>query len=572
MGALSRQRGSGSVRKGSIACAVALGCLLVAPSAHAAFTVSGTASPTNPTSGANSNFNIEVQFGGGTSADESVKDLIVHLPPGLVGDPSSAPLCTVAQLNDDNCPNNSQLGTVSSNVTVGGLLPQTISGDLYNLVPQPGEPARFGIVLRPLDDVLPKTILQSAARLRKTDFGLDSVVNNIPNEADGVPLHINSQNLTLFGKAPTGKAFLRNPTSCGTQTTGFSATSHGGESDTADSTFTLSGCQGLPFNPKLTATLGSPDHTAVATKPPLTTIIEQAEGEAGLKRATVVLPDLVGANAPQLGVQCPRAQFAASSCPASTIVGDARAQSPLLADPLTGTVSIVAPPGPRQLPNLGVDLRGPLAIQLLGNFMVSPVGNVFERLPDIPISRFRLTFQQDKMVVTSRDLCAPSPALFGTDFLGFNGIKRTGQVEAQIAGCTPSAEVKLTRARSKHPRMTATVDGGGSTLSEVALKLPRQLKVGGKRAFKRGAKAIGEEDSLSGSALERRDRSLKLKGRGRKLKLKAKNGAETLKIKARKRALKRVKKIKKGRKLRFKATVEDVGGFTTKLEPRAKAR
>jgi hypothetical protein len=552
--------------------AVALGCLVAAPSAEAAFSVSGTASPANPTSGANSNFNINIQFGGGASSEESVEDLIVHLPPGLVGDPGSAPLCTVAQLNDDNCPNNSQLGTVSSNVTVAMLLPQTVNGDLYNLVPQPAEPARFGIVLRSLPLGLGNLILQSGARLRKSDFGLDSVVSNIPNEQDGIPIHVNSQTLTLFGEAPTGKAFLRNPTSCGTQTTGFSATSHGGETASAQSSFQLSGCRSLPFKPELTATLGSPGHTAANTKPPLTTIIEQENGEAGLERAVLVLPGMVAADPPKLGVTCPRSQFAASTCPANTIVGDARAQSPLLADPLTGAVSVVAPPSQRQLPNLGVDLKGALAIQLLGEFMLSPVGNVFDGLPDIPISRFKLTFKQDDLVFTSRDLCAPPPPEFGTDFTGYNGIRRTGNVEAQIAGCTPSVEVKLTRARSKHPRMTAKVDGGGSTLSQVALKLPRQLKVGGKRAFKRGAKAIGEQDSLSRSALERRDRSLKLKGRGRKLNLKARDGAKTLKIKARKRALKRVKKIKKGRELRFKATVEDVGGFTTKLKPRAKAR
>src|SRR5918996_195374 len=119
-------------RGGTAAVAVALGCLLAAPSAHAAFTVSGSAAPANGTSGANSNFNVTINFGGGTSAAESVENLTVHLPPGLVGDPGAAPLCTVAQLNADNCPGNSQLGTVSSNVSVGLLVPQTVNGDLYN--------------------------------------------------------------------------------------------------------------------------------------------------------------------------------------------------------------------------------------------------------------------------------------------------------------------------------------------------------------------------------------------------------------------------------------------------------
>jgi hypothetical protein len=552
-------------RRGWIACAaVALGCLVAAPSAHAAFTVSGSAAPANPVSGANSNVSININFGGGTSQAESVEDLTVHLPPGLVGDPGAAPLCTVAQLNDDNCPSNSQLGTVSSNVSVGLLVPQTVNGDLYNLVPQPGEPARFGIVLRALPLGLGNLVLQSAARLRKDDFGLDSVVTGIPNEQDGIPIHVNSQVLTLFGEAPTGRPFLRNPTSCGPQTTGFDATSHGGESASGEATFNLTGCQNLPFNPKLTAIVGSPGHTAPASKPPLTTVIEQKGDEAGLERAQVVLPPGVAADAAVLGNTCPIEQFEANSCPPSSIIGRAESESPLLDVPLAGDVSIVEPPGPGKLAQLGVDLKGPLAIQLLGNFILIPgPGNVFEGLPDIPISRFELKFEQDRLIATTRELCEPPVPLFSTDFLGHNGVRRTGSVESQVAGCTPRAKVKLTKTGSKHPRMKATVDGGGSTLRKAKIKLPRQLKFAKKKAFKRGAKATGDGGSLGKKALKRGPRRVTVS---------AKNGSTTLNVKAKKKALKRVKKIKRSKKLRFPITVEDVGGFKTKLTPTANAQ
>jgi hypothetical protein len=550
------------VRKGWIAAAVvAVGCLIAAPGAHAAFTVFGSAAPSNPTSGANSNFNIQINFGGGTSAAESVEDLVVHLPPGLVGDPGAAPLCTVAQLNSDDCPANSQLGTVSSNVSVGLLVPQTVNGDLYNLVPQPGEPARFGIVLRALPLGLGNLVLQSAARLRKDDFGLDSVVTGIPNQQDGIPIHVNSQVLTLFGEAPTGRPFLRNPTSCGTQTTGFDATSHGGESASGEATFTLSGCQSLPFRPKLTAIVGSPGHTAPASKPPLTTVIEQKGNEAGLERAQVVLPQGVAADAAALGNTCPIDRFQASNCPANSIIGKAVSESPLLDVPLAGDVSIVAPAAPGQLAQLGVDLKGPLAIQIRGKFILIPApGNVFEGLPDIPISRFELKFDQDQLIATTRELCTPPPLLFNADFTGHNGVRRTGNVEGQVAGCTPNAEVKLTKAGSKHPRMKAKVEGGGSTLRKAKVKLPRQLKFAKQKKFKRGAKATGDEGSLGKKALKRG---------ARKVTVNAEDGSTKLVVRARKKALKRVKKIKQGRSLRFPVTVEDVGGFTTKLTPTA---
>jgi len=119
---------------------------VIVPTSAQAITVSGTAAPTDTTAGAHSNVNIHMNFSGG-----QVKDLTVGLPPGLIGDPNATPLCTVAQLNADDCPDITRVGRVTANATVTVVvLPVTVdvSGDLYNLTPQPGEPARFGIVLR----------------------------------------------------------------------------------------------------------------------------------------------------------------------------------------------------------------------------------------------------------------------------------------------------------------------------------------------------------------------------------------------------------------------------------------
>ena len=279
-----------------------------------------------------------------------------------------------------------------------------------------------------------------------------------------------------------------------------------------------------------------------------------------MERAAVILPTGVTADASELGNTCPLARFQASNCPASSIIGSAVSESPLLNVPLKGQVSIVETV-PGQLPQLGVDLKGPLAIQILGNFVLVPgPGNVFEGLPDIPISRFELSFNQDKLVLTQVDLCNESVPGFSTDFTGHNGVKRTGQFPTEIVGCTPEAEVKLSRTRSKHPRMTATIEGGGSTLSEAKLKLPRQLKFGKKRAVKRGAKAKADGEKLKKSAV---------KAKRRRLTVRPSAGAETLSVTVRKKGLKRVKKIKQGKSLKFPITVEDAGGFRTKLTPRA---
>jgi hypothetical protein len=123
--------------------AVALAAVAPA-SASAAISLTGsTGAPSNLAAGAHSDFNIHLA----TSGDD-IKDLVISLPPGEVGNPQATPLCNPSQL--PNCPANTQVGTVSSSVTIASLLPQTITGAVYNLTPNAGEPARFGIVLNSL--------------------------------------------------------------------------------------------------------------------------------------------------------------------------------------------------------------------------------------------------------------------------------------------------------------------------------------------------------------------------------------------------------------------------------------
>ena len=568
----------------------AVSLLAAAPTAQAAigFGPGLSAQPADNQAGANSDFTIEMPFTG-SGADDSVRDLTVHLPPGLIGNPTATPLCTLAQFQagpTGACPAASQVGEVSVEASLNLLaplnipvdLPTPITGSIYNMEPQPGEPARFGIVLRSLpfdipllgDFVLPPIKQQSGVELRE-DLGLDTVLNDVPNTAEVIrvgplppvnaDIQITSQTLTLSGEVD-GKGFMRNPTSCKQHAVGFDATDHTDDTATGQATFTTTGCDKLAFDPKLSATVGSAGHTDPATKPPLSTVIRQKADEAGLKRAAVILPPGVTADSAVLGNTCPTPQFQASQCPPSTIIGRATAVTPLLTVPLSGQVSIVEPLTPGALPNLGVDLKGPLPLQLRGNFVLVPgPGNVFEGLPDTPITRFQLDFDPDKLVLTTRDLCQPPPPLLHADFEGHNGRRVSKDVAAGVNGCSPNAakptaKVKLRRSKSKHPRMKAKVKAGISGLKKMKLKLPRQLRFAKGPKFKRGAKASNG----------------KLRGGRRKLKLKTDEGVVDFKVKVARRGLDRVKRIKKGKRLRFPIKVTDVNGRTTRLKPRARAR
>jgi hypothetical protein len=404
---------------------------LAIPASAEAINVSGTATPTDTTAGAHSNVNIHLDFSGG-----QVKDLTVGLPAGMVGDPTATPKCTVAQLNANACPANTRVGTVSAVANLLGLpLPITVPGTLFNLDAQPGEPARFGIVLTP--PLLSPIILQSGVELRQTDFGLDTVINGIPNTSL-LPgdTTIVSQDITLFGVAPgTGRPFMRNPTSCTPKTTNFSAVPYSGASGNGQASFTPTNCGALTFSPAFSARLGGPGQNAPLGKPPVTTAIDQDADEAGLQKAAVILPPELGVDLVQLNEICSLADFAAATCPANTVVGSAIATSPLLTQPLSGPVVLVQQ---TVLPDIGLNLRGPLSLNLQGTLDIA--GSVtFSGLPDIPISHFELSFigGPDGLNVANRDLCLPPAPLFHENFTAHSGATTSLATPATVEGCGP---------------------------------------------------------------------------------------------------------------------------------------
>lgn len=228
-------------------------------------------------------------------------------------------------------PANTKVGSVITNATITVLLlPATldVSGDLYNLTPQPGEPARFGIVLRPIKgdlcallpqaacdlipNILPPVVLQSGVQLRP-DFGLNTVINDIPNTTSGLDTTINSHDITLFRIAPgTGKAFMRNPTSCGSNTTTFSAIPHSGTGANGTASFDTVGCENEDFSPSFSAIVGGAN---ASMKTSVTTSIDQDLDEAGLVKARVVIPPDLNPDVALLGNRCSAADFETSNCP-----------------------------------------------------------------------------------------------------------------------------------------------------------------------------------------------------------------------------------------------------------------
>lgn len=459
--------------------------------------------------------------------DDDVKDVSVRLPPGLLGNPLNAARCGAAQFAADACPAGSDIGGVVVKAFAQLLPPlvetsTTSNGDVYNLEPTGGEPARIGVVVRPTDPVLgavplQKVFLQAPAELQAgpDGFALDTTFRDVGNTVGGVPIRIQSFTQTFAGTVG-GKPFMRMPTSCATATGSASANSYKAPATaaTATTTVTPTGCDTLAFSPKLDGTIGAAGATALNSRPPLTTILRFDPSQAALKTASVTLPSYIGPNIAITKRACPTAAFAAGGCPASARVGSASAVSPLSATPLSGPVLVVADPG--QLPKVAVQLSGVVNLTLLGSVAISTKGvtTTFAGSPDLPLETFTLAFDGDGLVQTGRNLCEAGLNTTATGVLGaHSGATANVSGALRVVGCNGTVAPGGGKKKAKKPRakgrlkvdgdsarLTATIVGNPK-LRRVRLALPKGLTGPGAVTAKAGGKKIAAKRVKAGKRI-----------------------------------------------------------------------
>jgi hypothetical protein len=125
------------------------------------------------------------------------KDLRFDLPPGLVGNPTPLPKCSLYVFVHDSreCPNDTIVGVATpivSNPDHTRNVPLAATAPLYSLEPAAGEPARFGF----LEPVGGPIILDTSVSPGGSDGGYKVVVT-IPDITDAEPV-IGSQ-VTFWG-------------------------------------------------------------------------------------------------------------------------------------------------------------------------------------------------------------------------------------------------------------------------------------------------------------------------------------------------------------------------------------
>jgi hypothetical protein len=326
------------------------------------------------------------------------KDLRFNLPPGLVGNPTPIPQCSVRVFvlqatEQDRCPNNTVVGVATpivANPDTSKRVPLAFSEPLYSLVPSIGEPAKFGFLT-----VAGPVILDTSLRTGG-DYGVVVTVPNITELAEfignqvtfwGVPgdrRHDTSRGSCLdhFGTEKEGGEFkwefscalqekpqplLIMPTSCTgalhtsleadpwTQPGRFTAPYEYSFRNLAGETYGLDGCNRLNFEPSISLT---PDGQQASTPTGLTVGVHVAQEaslnptgltESTVKDTTVTLPAGVALNPAGadglsscglggIGLESSLEQ----SCPESSKVGTVEIETPLLPHRLEGAAYLAA--------------------------------------------------------------------------------------------------------------------------------------------------------------------------------------------------------------------------------------
>jgi hypothetical protein len=337
---------------------------------------------------------------------KNLKDVVVELPLGLIGNPTATPTCTQAQLKERACPPASRIGkfAVIGGAFLFGEFEHTGSfccSAVYNMKPEAGYPAEFSFEFAQQIITLYASVIHgpSGYKLRAAATGIPAV------------LETTNTVITFFGdpgavnEGESGTAFLTNPSQCdgGDGSTRLSITSWEdplnpifGESTAYGG---LTGCGALSFDPSLTLgpspsseegtqNADTPSAYTVGLTIPQTTKFNEL-ATPPLKTATVTLPQglsvspsaaqglnacaptgpsgiNIGSN--QIGLQGqdlgdPEAtelgeghlggngspyddglyHIAPGHCPASSTLGTVVAKTPLLESPLPGHIYLAAP-------------------------------------------------------------------------------------------------------------------------------------------------------------------------------------------------------------------------------------
>jgi hypothetical protein len=352
---------------------------------------------------------------GKEAPDQSLRNLRIQLPPGLVGTPALVPRCSHADFTASACPASSGVGEIELDTELAK--PDEQISPLYSLIPRPGAAAELGFQVAgiPMAIVItinpdpPHNLVASLAYAPNAAavFGAVLRVRGAPGAAPLITLPRSCG-------APLGAIFeadsWENP---GAWTPPAPIEAH----DSVDPSrpLALDGCGALSFEPTLgaaptTPTARSPSGLDVSIDAPVAGLVSPTgTAAADVREAVLRLPEGMTVNpsiAQGLGACTPGDyareavdSAAGAGCPDASKLGSATVESPLLEGSLAGSLFVAEPDDPAtarpgaenpfdSLLALYVVFRDPqrgiLLKQAIGLDADAGTGRLTATIPDLP--------------------------------------------------------------------------------------------------------------------------------------------------------------------------------------------
>ena len=410
--------------------------------------------------GAHADFNVDMRFNygatgltsagvedpatypAGTDYRETAKNVVVDLPPGLVGNPNAIPYgerCDQATFETGQCPETATVGEIwvkysimdffesigkPSALSILAVGPKTRTGyenvnsgySRVSLLKTDSEvPAQIGLYVRGPIGYQPIRIKLEVNPVTSEDLRLRAItVDGIPNKVsrpdvdeDGgmvmvvYDYRLERMKLKLYAKLANGNAFMTSPTSCQPWTStawsnatytntnaavpplpGAGSMSYVGP-EVSTITPDCSNAGTIPFPASGNVSISSPDRD---TSPAFDFTISNPGVQSladnvstSPRKIVTTIPASLNVDVQQLGRVCQLAEFNADACAASTRVGSVQIETPLIKAGLTGDVYLVKRNASSGLPDLGLRVRGAITFTQLGsNRYVGPKNNQIE--------------------------------------------------------------------------------------------------------------------------------------------------------------------------------------------------
>jgi len=382
--------------------------------------------------------------------EQDLSAIKIVTPPGLLGSLAAVPLCGEPQADLGTCSVASQIGEMT--VAAGpGSHPYYQKGQVYLTGPYKGAPFGLSIVVPthagPFN--LGNVVVRAQIAVNVETAALTVTTDPLPQVLDGIPLRLRKTNVTI-----NRPGFIFNPTDC--KQLNITATISGSQGAQAEESapFAVSGCAGLHFGPKFTvATSGK---TSKAKGASLDAKVVFPEGaQSNIAKVKVDLPKQLPSRLTTLQKACLAATFNANpaNCPAASVIGIAKAVTPILPVPLTGPVYFVSHGG-EAFPSLVVVLQGyGVRVDLTAATFISHAGitsSTFNTIPDVPVNSFELYLPEgkDSALAANGNLCTANLEM-PTLFIAQDGSQLKQDTKLTATGCPKAKQATKKKTKAK---------------------------------------------------------------------------------------------------------------------------